>query len=367
MIFKECPQFRDLVTFVPNKIEPIHNWYYFKEGFSKKLVEHFIREYKIPSNSVVLDPFCGVGTTLLTCKQNGIKSVGAEICPLFAFVSKVKTQNYDLDVLEKDVKTALSWKFERPRELPNNEFVKKALSRYALEDVVFYKSKINEIDNQESRDFLTLSLIDSTTKGSWTVKDGALLRIVKEGKPPVGKLFKYKIKRMFKDLKRVNLKPVETTILLEDARNLAFDRNSIEYVITSPPYLNKIEYTKIYKLELLLFFGYPESQLRSYIGEGDVYDITSEMPVEASNYFSDLEKVFVKLYDACKHNSKLVVVIGGGCFPNKAVESDYHFAKLAEKIGFFVNDILVARNSWCTRARTIKIGKIRESIVILEK
>ena len=73
------------------------------------------------------------------------------------------------------------------------------------------------------------------------------------------------------------------------------------------------------------------------------------------------------LYDVCKEHAKLFVVIGGGCFPDRVVEADYHFAKLAEKTGFSVNEILVARNSWCTRARTIKIGKVRESIVILEK
>ena len=366
-MFKEAPQFKDLVTFVPNKIEPIHNWYYFKEGYSKKLVEHFIKHYGISKNSVVLDPFSGVGTTLLTCKQNGIKSIGFDVCPLFAFVSKVKTQDYELNILEKDIEQALRWKFEKPKNLPNNEFLKRALHPRALENIIFYRNRISEIEDTKSKEFLSLALIDSATKTSWLVKDGALIRIEKGGRPPVEKLFKYKIKRMLKDLKKADLKPVETEISLKDSRNIVLERDSIDCVITSPPYLNKIEYTKIYKLELLLFFDYPESQLRSYIGEGDVYDIISDMPAAAVRYFDDLDKVFRKLYDACKTHSKLIVVLGGGCFPDKSVEVDYHFAKLAEKIGFYVDDIQVARNSWCTRARTIKVGKVRESIVILQK
>ncbi len=367
MIYKPAPEFRDLVTFTPNKIEPVHNWYCFKEGFSKKLVEHFIEKYGIRKGSVVLDPFCGVGTTLLTCKQNGIKSMGFDISPFFVFVSKVKTRDYNLSVLENDVKKALSWKFERPRELPSNDFIKKALSQSALEDVVFYNSKINEIEDQASKDFLKLALIYSTTRGSWTVKDGALLRIVKGGRPPVGKIFKYKAKVMLKDLKKANVKPVETEVSLGDARTLTLDKDSIDYVITSPPYLNKIEYTKIYKLELLLFFDYPQSQLRSFIGENEIYDISSDMPAEAVNYFLDLEKVFKNLYECCRRHAKLFVVIGGGCFPNKVIDPDYHLAKLSEKLGFYLEDILVARNSWCTKTRTIKIGKTRESIIIMEK
>ena len=42
-------------------------------------------------------------------------------------------------------------------------------------------------------------------------------------------------------------------------------------------------------------------------------------------------------------------------------------AELAERIGFDVKELLVARNSWCTRARTIKVGQIRESVILLEK
>lgn len=367
MIFKEAPQLRDLVTFVPNKRYPIHNWYYFKEGFSKELVEHFIKNYGIPQGSTVLDPFCGVGTTLLTCKQNGINSIGFDVCPLFTFISKVKTQDYDLNILEKNVNEAVNWKLEKPKELPNNDFLKKALSRQALEDVVFYRKKISELEDKKSRDFMMLALIDSTTRGSWIVKDGALARIQKEGKPPVGKLFRNKIKLMLKDLKKSNLGSAEVEIRLQDSRNMTLENDSINYVITSPPYLNKLEYTKIYKLELLLFFDYSEPSLRSYIGDSDIYDIGSDMPEEAANYFNDLSKVFGKLYDICRSHSKLFVVIGGGCFPNRVVEVDYHFSKLAEKLGFYVNDILVARNSWCTRARTIKVGQVRESVVILEK
>ena len=73
------------------------------------------------------------------------------------------------------------------------------------------------------------------------------------------------------------------------------------------------------------------------------------------------------MYRFCKDNAKLAIVIGGGCYPDRVVEADRITAELAEKIGFKVNDVLVARNSWCTRARTIKVGKIRESVILLER
>ena len=63
MNFSEASDFKDLVTFIPNKKEPIHNWYYFKEGFSRQLVDIFIDKFELGENSIVLDPICGVGTT----------------------------------------------------------------------------------------------------------------------------------------------------------------------------------------------------------------------------------------------------------------------------------------------------------------
>ena len=64
---------------------------------------------------------------------------------------------------------------------------------------------------------------------------------------------------------------------------------------------------------------------------------------------------------------KLAIVIGGGCFPDGVIEVDTKLANIAQDIGFKVDRILVARESWCTKKRTIKIGKMRESVVLLKK
>lgn len=373
MIFSKALDFKDLVTFIPNKKEPIHNWYYFKEGFSKQLVDIFIDQFQLNENSIVLDPFSGVGTTLLACKQKGIKSVGVDVSPFFVFVSKVKTRDYDLEKLKEAVSEAIGWKFERPKYLPKEKWVTKVFSRYTLEDTIFYKNKILEIEDEEARDFLLLALIDSAIKASWTTKDGAFVRIEKKGKPPLKKFFKYKIKKMFKDLIRADVKPVETGVEVGDAKELKLENEFIDAVITSPPYLNKIEYTKIYNIETSLFFDFPENELKSYVGSR-VEDINvseigldESLPLSAKAYFKDIHSALSEMYRVCKSNAKLAIVIGGGCYPDRAIETDRIAAELAERIGFNVKNILVARNSWCTRARTIKVGQIRESIVLLEK
>ncbi len=370
--FVQSPELKDLVTFVPNKFEPIHNWYYYKEGFSKGLVDFFIRKFSIEKNSLVLDPFCGVGTTLLACKQAGIRATGFDTSPLTVFVSQVKTANYNLETLEEAVRHGLKWKFERPRDLPQSPWLKRAFSKYALEDIIFYKEKIAHIENLIERNFLALALMDSALKCSYIRKDGAVVKIHKGAAPPVGKIFKYKIRRMLRDLRETNMERVEIKAEVGDAREIPLADNSIDFVITSPPYLNKIEYTNIYKTEYELFFDLPAEKLKSHIGEkidiGNEFDFEEirNLPI-AQSYFSDMKKVLLELRRVCRPEAKLAIVIGGGCFPDRAVLVDEILAKIAEQAGFSVKEILVARNSWCTRNRTEKVGEIRESAIVLEK
>lgn len=372
--FKSAPELKDLVTFVPNKTEPIHNWYYYKEGFSRGLVNFFIQKFGIEKSALVLDPFCGVGTTLLACKQASVRAVGFDTSPLAIFVSQVKTANYSLESLEQAVRAALKWKFSRPSEIPRSDWLKRAFSKYALEDIAFYRGKIFGVENPVERNFLSLALMDSALKCSYIRKDGAVVKIHKGATAPVGKIFKYKIRRMLRDLREANFgNNIETRAEVSDARNLPIDDNSIDFVITSPPYLNKIEYTNIYKTEYELFFDLPATKLRSHIAD-KIADISDNSEIEeikdlpiAQSYFSDMKKVLLELARVCKPSAKLAVIIAGGCFPDRAVQSDEILARTAEQIGFSVKEILIARNSWCTRNRTEKVGHIRESIIVLEK
>src|SRR3989338_8059116 len=264
---KASPELKDLVTFVPNKFEPLHNWYYYKEGFSAGLADFFISKFGIEKENLVLDPFCGVGTTLLACKQAGLRAVGFDVSPLAVFVSQVKTANYNLESLEEAIRHALKWKFERPRNLPSSPWLKRAFSKYALEDIFFYKEKITHIENLVERNFLALGLMDSALKCSYITKDGAVVKIHKGAVAHVGKIFKYKIRRMLRDLREANMENFGTRAEVGDARSLELENESVDFAITSPPYLNKIEYTNIYKTEYELFFYLPATKLRSHIGD----------------------------------------------------------------------------------------------------
>jgi hypothetical protein len=75
---------------------PIHGWYRFVLSFPPHLVRQYITAFDLGSEDLVLDPFCGTGTTIVEAKKNSIPSIGCDAHPLVALVSRVKT-NWFLD------------------------------------------------------------------------------------------------------------------------------------------------------------------------------------------------------------------------------------------------------------------------------
>src|SRR5260221_1179904 len=57
---------------------PFHNWYNFVLGYSPQFPEYILDKEQLPEDAVVMDPFMGTGTSLITCKMRGIASQGID-------------------------------------------------------------------------------------------------------------------------------------------------------------------------------------------------------------------------------------------------------------------------------------------------
>jgi len=396
------PNLKDLVTFVPNKDEPIHDWFYYKEGYSKELVEWLIKEYKL--SGPIYDPFAGVGTTLLVAKSLGMKSIGTDVSPLTSFICNVKTRSYDTNILKAELDEIAKLKPENVGKYPNKK-IRELFRAENLDDIYYYHQKIFEIKDEKVKDLFMLALIDTTGRVANVIKTGGSLKKVKKHHMDVKKLFLGKIKRMILDIERMENKrkqlmenknkqqneirekhnttqnigqtfeankipePIEPIIYNEDARTLKLEENSIGCVITSPPYLNKIEYTSVYKMELGLFFDEQETRLRSYVGDIPTVEAGeyAGLPDIAIAYFQDMKKVLENIYFCLKLKGKAFIIVAGGCLPDKTIDSDTIIAEDAKKVGFTLIDIITAREVACVTNRTQHIGRVKEVIIVLEK
>ncbi|RLI93754.1 MAG: hypothetical protein DRO90_03135, partial [Candidatus Altiarchaeales archaeon] len=271
----------NFVTFEAGRRRPIYNWFYYKEAFSPELIFTLLDEFGI-TNANIIDPFCGVGTTLLASVERNCNAVGFDILPLSVFVSNVKLQrDYDMKLLREKIKEITSLKFgETELKWPDIKFIsiKKSISRYARNDLLFFKERIMEIEDEKIRNFIFLGLLSISFRATNLVRDGGVLKIDKSKRRnqiPVRHLLRNKLKRMYKDVKN-NLNKFNENVnayaKVGDARSLGI-KSEFDLCITSPPYLNWVDYTKIYAIELaLLGLSYQEilelrkRSLRSHVG-----------------------------------------------------------------------------------------------------
>lgn len=89
--------FRD-PAFIANREEPIHRWVPWIAGFSKQFIEDALGNFTNGHTESVLDPFAGVGTTLVESDIAGHDAIGFEINPYAAFAARVKLQAYRVPI-----------------------------------------------------------------------------------------------------------------------------------------------------------------------------------------------------------------------------------------------------------------------------
>lgn len=341
-----------LATFSGNIRFPVYSWFHYKEAFSRDLVLEIIEAFNLRKGDLVLDNFCGIGTTLLTCKELGINSIGFDILPITVFSSRVKTTDYDPVELKETAKKFFKQKFEFV-DINIPDHIKRYFKKETIEDISFFLRQLDSIDSPKTRNFFKLALINSAISASLSYKDGAVLKFRKRKVKPLRPVFKSHAFRMIRDIKKSNTLKVNATTAFGDARSLPLKSSSIDAVITSPPYLGQPDYQTAYRLEnFFLGKGVSESE---FIGK------------ETEAYFSDMSKALKEMYRVLKEGGKTGIVIGNGFTGGKVVESDLILSELAEKTGFSLDSIFVLNERPALKERTKKVEVLRESLIVLEK
>ena len=284
---------RKVVSFQANKDEPIYRWFKYKEGFSSSLVKYFLSEYSSKPGKV-LDPFAGAGTTLFAGQELGWESHGIELLPVGTFVMQTREalNNIDTNKLKNVVKNL--WVEVSKIEKYSNHINHISITKDAFPDeteiflnkYLTYCSGIKDKKIQTVLKFAAFSVLEEI---SYTRKDGQYLRwdyrSKRElaGKPfDKGKILSFReaVKNKLQHIVH-DLSPVQSTSLFEQFENNAQEKksvniisgssleelpklksNSFDFIVTSPPYCNRYDYTRTYALELV-FLGNNNDQVRN--------------------------------------------------------------------------------------------------------
>ncbi|MEM2282350.1 MAG: DNA methyltransferase [Candidatus Hadarchaeales archaeon] len=359
------PELGKLVTPLPNRRLPVHNWFLPKEGFSRDLVAMLINSFWLYKGDLVLDPFVGGGTTCLTCKEFGIDSLGLDVHPLMLLMARAKTQDYEVAKLEEKVQGVLK---APPAEPP--ERLSRFFPRPVLQEIWGLRQEILQVEG-EVRDFLLVGLLRAAMECSWAYKDGAVVKVRRRPLPSFRETLSKTLGWMLDDLRRLKTKPARTEIRDSDAR-LGIEEE-VDAVITSPPYLNKSEYCTSYWVEEEIcglerrgpevFLG--STPVRKSIPEVD--KVLPEQTEEVRAYFYDMFQVFERLQVSCRRGAKVALITSDAGFRDRVVEVCLPLCQLAEEVGFKARKMLVVNERFCTTPSRRKIGKIKEALLFFEK
>lgn len=395
------------VTFQDNKKLPLFRWFPYKQGFSKFLVERIIHNTGVKKGAIIYDPFVGSGTTALTSFLNGYTCMGSDQLPLSVFITRAKLNSLNLTIqeIENAVTTILRSKPNSQKSWPNVQIINKAIPEKTQQDLMGYQEIINNLDiSLGLKELLLLAFSSSIDKCSYIKKDGGFPRIMKDKKlESLLEEFQKNINMFMDDIKLLQKNSKNfghfnpSNIFVSDARNTSVEDNSVDLVITSPPYLNKTDYTRVYSLELCYMFVEKFEDIRdlrynSFSGHVEAKRIFPDVslpssieerisrlkketlsnpkhPEMAEGYFQDLYYSLKENYRYIKKGGLSAWVVWNSRLSGVHFPVDIFLAEIAESIGFEIVKIECIRLTGTSAQQVKKYGEmpLRESIIYIKK
>lgn len=405
---------------------PVQRWFPYREGYSIRLVNAFIKELKITGN--IFDPFSGSGTTLLASRTNNLNSFGIDVNPISVLVAKVENEQYNKSDIEN-----LSLEIDRIKSLLKSkntfqtsfELAGKVFNQDILQSLLQLKKHIKEIENEKTRNLFFVAWLSIIEDVSNIKKEGNGIKYKNRKRTPTGYINIDKDvweKQIFPEdkfgfVKTKLLKHLET--ILTDIKSnygsyekkphifrgscLEFDKffsNEIQFTFFSPPYCNCFDYFEIHKVDLWLgdFITnkeefrllrntgfrsntnslnhkpiiYKNEKLENLISLFDREKLwNNKIPNVVRGYFDDTNTLLNKLYRQTTQGGYVGIVVGNSAYSGVIIPSDVLIADIAKEIGFKVKNIFVTRHLTTSSQQKQELeflkNYLRESIVLLEK
>lgn len=411
-----------------------HDWYRFVLSYPAHLVRDYISRFEVDPDGLVLDPFCGTGTTLVECKKLGIRSVGIESNPMASFASQVKVDwsvdpngliehadhianrtwekldaagigdSSHLPLFTKELRRVVEL-----QSLPEEKaklLLKDSISPLPLHKTLVLIETLNEDPEKAFSQHGRLALAKAIVSGISNLHFGPEVG-VSPPKPdaPVVQTWLNYVRRMAEDLRA--LRPVgdtQATVKTGDSRELLslLQPNSVNAVLTSPPYPNEKDYTRTTRLESVLL-GFIDNKhdlrllkknlLRSNtrgVYKADTDDLLVEENVEVQRiakaiearrielgktsgfermyarvtklYFGGMKRHLSDLRTILRPGAQLGYVVGDqASYLRIMIRTGEILADIAKSLGYELVDIDLFR----TRLSTATKEQLREEIVLL--
>ncbi len=391
-------------AFAANKTLPIHRWVPWIAGFSSDFVRGALKSH-LKSKGTVLDPFAGVGTTLLESVLSGYNTIGFEINPYAALACRVKLNAHLIDIskLSSEILRfqnfydgTISSNYVARNTVPKG-FKTRAefYSPEVLRKVLITLDFIDMVADINLRSLFKLVFAATMVSYSNYSYEPSLSRRVTSGKEeiqdfPVVQTILGKLKEVVRDAiwlqAHLPNEQVETQIFNDSffQYKTYLAPQSVDLIITSPPYLNNYHYNRNTRPQLY-WLGYVERpqdfkllensnfgkywqtvREQEYLGldfslpTTDIEEclrtlrsLNTEKKVYGGNgwanyaaaYFNDCYKFALGIHYVLKPGGTALVVIGNSILQGLTIPTDQYFGKIAESTGLELVKIDIPRTA----------------------
>jgi len=396
----------------------IHDWYRFVLSFPPHLVRDYINKFQLNCGQTILDPFCGTGTTLVESKKHGIPSIGIEANPVVQMAARTKVNwNIDCDALLEHSLLVAKEVEKRLKKYGNNLKVldaekEKLIITNSISPVPLHKSLIflevlNDMRDDRFIDIQRTAFAKQLVYSYSNLRFGPEVGVSRKKKDDaeVVELWSQQVQKIVMDLREyASEKHVLSEVYLGDSRSISslLDKQSIDAVITSPPYPNEKDYTRTTRLEsVLLDFMTAKTDLREnkenllrsntrniYKGDGDenwifkhkhILDLADSIESRrielgktsgferlyhkvVRNYFGGMARHLEELKPALRPGALLAYVVGDQA---SYFQIPIRTGKLLSDIAIEMGYELLSIDLYRTRLSTATKKQLREEVVLL--
>jgi DNA modification methylase len=354
-----------------------HGLHKYPAKFFPELPRWLIKRYS-QEHDQILDPFAGSGTTNVEALLSKRNSVGIDVDPFSRFISQVKVT----PLPEKELKPALKSLLEAIQnyhsslvsesDLPNFPYRDNWFKTEILLELTYLRKHIQQLDvNEEIKDFFKVclsSIIRSVSNAddncTRTVIRKKLNKLVKPS-DALNRFAKTVLAKVPKMIAFSENYPSDITVDFPqdmDARNIKYAEGSFDLAVTSPPYVNAVDYPRTHQLEMY-WLGFAQDSLtalkkqnvgtesvsvnnyknRHEIGvpEADktianIFEVDPRRAYIAFKYLDDMRKNLTEVYKVLCKGGRYIVVVGNNRIRGQLFENWKYLMPIAEKIGFEV-------------------------------
>ena len=362
-----------------------HNFHAFPAKFPPQLPNKLIKALTIPGEKI-LDPMAGSGTTVLEAMLLGRHGIGVDIDPVALNLSKVKVTPLDIEVLIEKAELILDRSnyvlLHRKDKLRSNfnarfdpqtkEFIDYWFFKETQLELLAIIQEIERISDVDLRRFFQIvfsSIIITKSGGVSLAYDLAHTRPHKiKDKVPRSATEEFQ-KRLNRAIKRINQLvwgKGKADVLCNNAQRLGLADNSIDLIVTSPPYAsNAIDYMRAHKFSLVWFgYGIPLlSRMRGkYMGGErinnflmqDLPDFSEEVIAKVTQkdgkkgnvlrrYYTEMSRSIAEMLRVLKPEKAAIVVVGSSVMRGIDTETAKCLGEIGTTIGFDLVDIAVRK------------------------